>query len=56
MAANPLYYLHRHSNQVLAANPGMTKERYMKGYERANTLTNTMIGIANEIARIATPK
>ena len=25
----------------------------MKGYDRANTLTNTMIGIANEIARIA---
>ena len=53
MAANPLYYNHRHSNQVLAENPNMTNERYMEGFERANTLVNTMIGIANEVARIA---
>jgi len=53
MAANPLYYTHRHSNQVLAENPGMTQERYMQGFDRANSLVNTMIGVANEVARIA---
>ena len=53
MAANPYYYTHRHSNQVLAENPNMTQERYMKGFDRANSLVNTMIGIANEVARLA---
>ena len=53
MAANPYYYTHRHSNQVLAENPNMTQERYMEGFDRANSLVNTMIGIANEVARIA---
>ena len=31
----------------------MTQERYMEGWERANALVNTMIGIANEVARLA---
>lgn len=53
MAANPLYYTHRHSNQVQAACPTMTQERYMEGWDRANSLVNTMIGIANEVARLA---
>ena len=53
MAANPYYYMRRHSNQVLAENPGMTQERYMQGFDRANSLVNTMIGIANEVARLA---
>lgn len=53
MAANPYYYMRRHSNQVLAENPGMTQERYMQGFDRANALVNTMIGIANEVARLA---
>ncbi len=53
MAADPDYYTHRHSNQVLAENPNMTQERYMEGWDRANTLVNTVIGIANEVARIA---
>ena len=53
MAANPLYYTHRHSDQILAENPGMTQERYMQGFDRANSLVNAMIGIANEVARLA---
>ena len=53
MAANPLYYVRRHSNQVLAENPNMTQELYMKGFDRANSLVNTMIGVANEVARLA---
>lgn len=53
MAANPFYYTRRHSNQILAANPNMTEERYMAGWDRANSLVNTMIGIANEVARLA---
>ena len=38
---------------VMASNPRMTRERYMAGLERTNTLANTMIGVANEVARIA---
>ena len=53
MAANPLFYTHRHSHQVMMANPNMTQELYMAGWERANTLVNTMVGIANEVARLA---
>ena len=51
--ANPLYYMHRHAQQVMIENPGMTQERYMEGFDRTNTLVNTMIGIANEVARLA---
>lgn len=51
MAANPLYYTKRHSMQIQAACPQMTQERYMEGYDRANSLVNTMIGVANEVAR-----
>lgn len=53
MAANPLYYTKRHSNEIRMQCPTMTQERYMEGYDRAATLVNTMIGIANEVARIA---
>lgn len=53
MAANPLYYTKRHSTQIQAACPQMTQEHYMEGYDRANSLVNTMIGVANEVARIA---
>jgi len=53
MAANPLYYVRRHSNLIQAENPNMTQERYMEGFDRANSLVNTMIGIANEVARLA---
>jgi len=53
MATNPFLYTRRHSDMILAANPNMTQERYMQGYDRANTLVNTMIGIANEVARLA---
>ena len=50
---NPLYYTNRHSRRIMAENPNMTRERYEKGFDRANSLVNTMIGIANEVARIA---
>ena len=53
MATNPLYYTHRHSNQIKAACPGMTQKRYMEGWDRAESLSNTMIGVANEVARLA---
>lgn len=53
MAANPLYYTRRHSAQVQAACPQMTEELYMKGWDQANSLVNSMVGVANEVARIA---
>lgn len=53
MSANPLYYSNRHSREIMAANPNMTRERYEKGFDRANSLVNTMIGVANEVARLA---
>ena len=51
--ANPLYYQRRYSEQLRLANPKMTQELYMQGFDRANTLVNTMVGIANEVARLA---
>ena len=51
--ANPFLYQKRYSAQLQMANPKMTQELYMEGYDRANSLVNTMIGIANEVARIA---
>lgn len=53
MSANPFLYSNRHSRQILAQNPNMTRELYEKGFDRANSLVNTMIGIANEVARLA---
>lgn len=53
MATNPLYYSNKYSRQVAAACPGLTKEKYMQGYDRTNSLVNTMIGVANEVARLA---
>jgi hypothetical protein len=51
--ANPFLYQKRYSAELKMANPKMTQELYMEGYDRANSLVNTMIGIANEVARIA---
>ena len=42
MATNPLYYTRLHSDQVMLSCPSMTRERYMQGYDRANSLVNTM--------------
>lgn len=50
---NPTYYLRRYSNQLQLANPKMNSKLYMQGYDRANSLVDTMVGIANEVARIA---
>ena len=43
----------RHTAEIRRSCPTMTTERYMQGYERAQLLVNTMIGIANEVARLA---
>ena len=51
--ANPFLYQKRYSDEMMMANPEMTQELYMEGYDRAESLVNTMIGIANEVARIA---
>lgn len=50
---NPILYTNRYSQQALLANPKLTQERFMEGWDRANSLVNTMIGIANEVARLA---
>lgn len=51
--ANPLLYQKRYSAQLKMTNPKMTQELYMEGYDQATSLVNTMIGIANEVARLA---
>lgn len=51
--ANPFLYQKRYSAELKMTNPKMTQDLYMEGYDRANSLVNTMIGIANEVARIA---
>lgn len=50
---NPLLYQKRYVAQLEMTNSKMTHELYMEGYDRANSLVNTMIGIANEVARLA---
>ena len=50
---NPYLYLRRHNQQLTLESPGLTAEKYMDGWERTNTLVNTMVGVANEVARIA---
>lgn len=53
MATNPLYYSTKFSQQVAAACPTLTKEKYVEGYNRTMSLVNVMIGVANEVARLA---
>ena len=50
---NPYLYLKRHNMQLTLSAPGLTSEKYMEGFERTNTLVNTMVGVANEVARLA---
>jgi len=53
MAANPYLYLKRHNQQLTASVPGLTSEKYMEGFERAESLVNMMVGLSNEVARLA---
>ena len=50
---NPYLYERRYSQMLLQEAPGMTKERYMEGWDRTNSLVNMLIGVSNEVARIA---
>ena len=50
---NPYLYLKRHNMQLTLSAPGLTSDKYMEGFERTNTLVNTMVGVANEVARLA---
>ena len=53
MATNPLYYSTKYSRQVAASCPTLTTDKYMDGYNRTRSLVNVMIGVANEVARLA---
>lgn len=50
---DPLLYTKRYSAEQMVWNPSINQDRYMEGYEKCNTLLNTSIGVANEVARIA---
>lgn len=52
-SANPIYYPHHYAKQVLRDCPAITEQKFMEGHDRANSLVNTFVGIANEVARLA---
>lgn len=53
MAANPIYYHHQYARQVLRDCPTITEAKFMEGFDRTNTLMNNVVGVANEVARLA---
>ena len=53
MAANPIYYNKQYARQVVRDCPTITQERFMEGFDRTNSLMNAIVGIANEVARLA---
>ena len=53
MATNPLYYSNKFCRQLVAANPTVTTQKYLEGFNRTRSLVNVMIGVANEVARLS---
>lgn len=53
MSANPIYYSRQYARQVMQNCPTITEERFIQGFDHTNTMVNTLIGIANEVARLA---
>lgn len=53
MSADPTYYHSEFARKVVRECPTITKERFMAGFDRTNALMNTIVGIANEVARLA---
>lgn len=47
---NGIYYPRRATRLM---RPGMTREQYMHGYDETDKLVNTVIGMNNEVARLA---
>ena len=50
MSANLIYYPGRASMQMA---PGLDQTKFLAGFDHANTMVNVMIGVANEVARVA---
>lgn len=53
MSANPIYYSRQYARQLMRDCPAITQERFMEGFDRTNSLVNALVGIANEVARLA---
>ena len=53
MSANPIYYPEHYARQVKRECPTITEKKFMEGHDRASSLVNTFVGIANEVARLA---
>ena len=53
MSVDPTYYHSKFARKVVMECPTITKERFMAGFDRTNALMNTLVGIANEVARLA---
>ena len=53
MTANPYLYTKRHNAKLRLECPSMTSERYMEGFDHTNSLINMLVGVANEVARLA---
>ena len=50
MSANLIYYPGGASMQMA---PGLDQTKFLAGFDHANTMVNVMIGVANEVARVA---
>jgi hypothetical protein len=53
MAANPVYYGKEYARKVLSECPTITEEKFIEGFDLTNTQINAIVGIANEVARLA---
>ena len=53
MSANPIYYPEHYARQVKRECPTITEKKFMEGHDRASSLVNAFVGIANEVARLA---
>ena len=53
MSANPIYYNKQYARKVVRECPSITQERFMEGFDRTSSLMNALVGIANEVARLA---
>ena len=53
MPINPLLYQKRHNALLHAMNPKLTPTQYLQGWDETNSRVNMLVGVANEVARLA---
>lgn len=53
MPINPLLYQKRHNALLRAMNPTLTSKQYLHGWDETNSRVNMLVGVSNEVARLA---